>query len=202
VTQTIAPAPTQVPSTCVRKQEPSGSETQSSDSESSLYADYKEESIMNIDAGGKRGTSGLEGGEILVDGQQMQVDDVQLSDGEMGRVAYDAMGEGVGDGDEGDYGDDDCGMGYDVPVLPSFSGGGVRANWPGDVVMTNIWVTHLLWAKILILEPCGNHSLMVMPTIVLQQMWSCHCHTFKFLGILVFAGVKSIIQFPWIQMQL
>jgi hypothetical protein len=60
-----------VPSTHVHKQEPSGSETESSDSEN-LYADYKGESIMNrldIDAGGKRGTSGLEGGEILVDGQ-------------------------------------------------------------------------------------------------------------------------------------
>jgi hypothetical protein len=133
VTQTIAPAPTQVPSTRVRKQEPSGSETQSSDSESSLYA---EESIMNkldIDAGGKKGTSGLEGGEMLVDGQQLQVDDVQLGDSEMGRVGYDAMGEGVGDGDEGDYGDDDRGMDDDMPVPPSFSGGGDRANWPGDV---------------------------------------------------------------------
>src|SRR6202453_4039492 len=99
VTQTIAPAPTQVPSSRVRKQEPSGIETRSSDSESDLYGDYKPESTVN-----------------LVDDQQMQVDDVQLGDGDMGSVGYDAMGEGVGDGDEGDYGDHDRGMGHDVQL--------------------------------------------------------------------------------------
>jgi hypothetical protein len=99
VTQTIVSAPIQVPPTHVRKQEPSGNETQSSDSESSLYGDYKPESTVN-----------------LVDDQQMQVDDVQLGDGDMGRVGYDAMGEGVGDGDEGDYGDRDRGMGYYVQL--------------------------------------------------------------------------------------
>jgi hypothetical protein len=123
VTQTIAPAPIQVPPTRVRKHEPSGNETQSSDSKSNLYGDYKPESTVN-----------------LVDDQQMQVDDVQLGDGEMG---YDAMGEGVGDGDEGDYGEHDCGMGYDehmsdgasphMPASPLVSLGGDHANWPGDV---------------------------------------------------------------------
>ena len=125
-TQTIAPAPTQVPSTRVRKEEPSGNETQSSDSESNLYGDYIPESTVN-----------------LVDDQQMQVDDVQLGDGEIGRVGYDARGEGVGDGDEGDYGDGDRGMGYDehmndgaspyLPASPLISFGGDHANWPGDV---------------------------------------------------------------------
>ena len=62
-TQTIALAPTQVPSTHVRKEEPSGNETQSSDSESNLYGDNIPESTVN-----------------LVDDQQMQVDDVQLGD--------------------------------------------------------------------------------------------------------------------------
>ena len=120
MTQTIALAPTQVPSTCVHKEEPSGNETQSSDSESNLYCDYIPESTVN-----------------LVDDQQMQVDDVQLGDGEMGRVGYDAMGEGVGDGDEGDYGNHDLGMGYGEHMsdgaspLVSFSGD--HANWPGDV---------------------------------------------------------------------
>jgi len=135
LTKTIAPAPTQVPSTRVRKKEPGGSEIESSDSESSLYVDYKP---VNIGAGEKKGTSG-----ILVDGQQMQVDDVQLGDSEMGGVGYDEMGEGVGDGDEGDYGDHDRGMGYDedmsdgesqhVPASPLISLGGDHANWPGDV---------------------------------------------------------------------
>jgi hypothetical protein len=124
VTQTIAPAPTQAPSTRVRKQEPSGSETEIG------------KSIMNksdIIAG-----RALEGGEFLVDGQQIQVDDV--GDSEMGGVGYDAMGEGVGDGDEGDYGDGDRGMGYDENsgdgasqhVLESPIGGN-HASWPGDV---------------------------------------------------------------------
>jgi len=126
VTQTIAPAPTQVPSSRVRKQEPSGIETRSSDSESNLDGDYKPESTVN-----------------LVDDQQMQVDDVQLGDDEMGRVGYDVMGEGVGDGDEGDYGDGDRGMGYDehmsdgaspnMVASPLVSLGGDHANWPGDV---------------------------------------------------------------------
>jgi hypothetical protein len=112
VTQTIAPAPTQAPSTRAHKQEPNGSETESSDSESSLYD------------------------------QQMEVDNLQLGDTEMGRVGYDAMGEAVGDGDGGDYGEGDQGMGYDeniddgasqqVPVS-LFSLGGDHANWPGDV---------------------------------------------------------------------
>ena len=39
VTHTIALAPTQVPCTHVHKEEPSGNETQSSDSESNLYDD-------------------------------------------------------------------------------------------------------------------------------------------------------------------
>ena len=126
VTQTIAPAPTQVPSSRVRKQEPSGIETRSSDSESNLDGDYKPESTVN-----------------LVDDQQMQVDDVQLGDDEMGRVGYDVMGEGVGDGDEGDYGDGDRGMGYDehmsdgaspnMLASPLVSLGGDHANWPVDV---------------------------------------------------------------------
>ena len=113
VTQTIAPAPTQAPSTRARKQEPNGSETESSDSESSPHDD-----------------------------QQMEVDNVQLGDTEMGRVGYDVMGEAVGDGDGGDYGEGDRGMGYDeniddgasqqVPVS-LFSLGGDHANWPGDV---------------------------------------------------------------------
>ena len=56
----------------------------------------------------------------------------------MGRDGYDAMGEGVGDGDEGDYGDHDCGMSYDehmsdgASLLVSF--GGDHANLPGDDV--------------------------------------------------------------------
>src|SRR5882762_7845682 len=115
VTQTIAPAPTQAPSTRACKQEPNGSETESSDSESSLYDD-----------------------------QQMEVDNVQLGDTEMGRVGYDAMGEAVGDGDGdgGDYGEGDHGMGYDENIddgasqhvlSPLFTLGGNRANWPGDV---------------------------------------------------------------------
>jgi hypothetical protein len=112
VTQTIVPAPTQAPSTRVRKQEPS--ETEISDSQSSLCDD-----------------------------QQMEVDNVQLGDAETGRVGYDGLGEAVGDGDEGDYGDGDHGMGYDenmddgasqhVSGSPLSSVGGGDASWPGDV---------------------------------------------------------------------
>ena len=106
VTQTIAPAPTQAPSTRIRK-------TESSDSESSLNDDL-----------------------------QMEVDSAGLDDTEMGRVEYDAAGEAVGDGDGGDYGEGDCGMGYDENIddgasqhvlSSSFTLGGNRAAWPGDV---------------------------------------------------------------------
>jgi hypothetical protein len=139
VTKTIASAPALAPSTRVREQEPTGSETESSDSESSLYADYRQESTMNKSVGGR------EDGEILVDAQQMQVDDVQLGDSEIrrgdeigGEVGSVAMGESVGDGDEGDYGDGDRGMGYDENMdddaaqhVPELSRGDV-ASWPGD----------------------------------------------------------------------
>ena len=91
VTQTIAPAPAPVPSTRIRKQEPTGSETESSESEGEG-----------------------EGGEI-------QVDDGQIGDSELG--GGDEMGEGVGDGDMGDYGDGDFGMGY-------------MDSWPGDAGYT------------------------------------------------------------------
>jgi hypothetical protein len=66
----------------------------------------------------------------------MRVDDVQLG----GEVVYDAMVETVGNDDEGDYGDGDCGIGYDENMgdgaaqhVPESSHDGDDASWPRDV---------------------------------------------------------------------
>jgi hypothetical protein len=133
VTQTIAPAPTQAPSTRIRK-------TESSDSESSLNDDPQ----MEVDSAGLDDTEmgRVEydaAGEAVGDGDGR---DYGEGDGDMGRVGYDATGEAVGDGDGGDYGEGDRGMGYDENIddgasqhvlSPSFTLGGNRADWPGDV---------------------------------------------------------------------
>jgi hypothetical protein len=126
-----------------------------------------------------------------VDDQQMQVDDVQLSDGETGRVGYDAMGEGVGDGDEGEYRDHNHGMGYDEhisdgasphrPASPLVSLGGDHANWPGDVGYDQYM--HY---------PSGGGGAHY-PAAADEELPSPHL---KFLRILVFTGVKTIMQFP------
>ena len=112
VTQTIAPAPTQAPSTRVRREEPNGSDTESSDSES---LDDQQMEVDNAKLGDN------ETGRVGYD------------------VAGEAVGDGdEGDYGEGDHGmgcgeDTDDGTSQHVPVSPLLSRGGDHANWPGDV---------------------------------------------------------------------
>jgi hypothetical protein len=148
-TQTIVPAPTHIPSTRIRKPEPSStdsdsSEDDSSDSERSPHGEDAEQeshvNMSNADVGGKTRTRGGEVQTTENDGQigdsEMERDDGAIS----GEVGYDVMEEDVGDGDMGDYSVGDHGMGYDEDIddgaaqhVPGFSLDSDHASWPGDV---------------------------------------------------------------------
>jgi hypothetical protein len=144
-TQTIVAAPALVPSSRVRRPEPSddesNSESTSDEDAGHKYESIKEKSDIQVDR---------ESGEILVDGGQIGDSEMERGDSMAGGdvtsgVGYDMMGHGVGDGDMGGDmggdGDGDSGMGYEkdidsgeahLPGSPLVSHGSHSARWPGD----------------------------------------------------------------------
>jgi hypothetical protein len=110
-TQTIVAAPTHASSSCVRRQEPSSGESDSTETDSSHDEDAgrKLKSIedkSDVEVDGESGEVQIDGQQILVDGGQMDDSEMERGDGmiggdETGGVGYHVMGLGVGDSDMG-----------------------------------------------------------------------------------------------------